>query len=91
MKMATARFDMRLDEKIKAKAEKATALLGLKSLSEYIVKLIDDDATRVITKYEGITLENDIFDRFVIACEEAKKPNIALQEAAAFTREQGIK
>lgn len=89
--MATARFDMRLDEKIKAKAEKATALLGLKSLSEYIVKLIDDDATRVIAQYEGITLENDIFDRFVIACEETKKPNRALQEAAAFTREQGIK
>ena len=89
--MATARFDMRLDEKIKAKAQKATALLGLKSLSEYIVKLIDDDATKVITQYEGITLENDLFDRFVFACEETRKPNMELLEAAAFTREQGIK
>ncbi len=32
--MATARLDIRLDEEIKAKAEKASALLGLKSLTE---------------------------------------------------------
>ncbi len=89
--MATARFDMRLDKRIKAKAEKATALLGLKSLTEYIVKIIDEDATRVITQYGEVSLENDIFDRFVIACEETKKPNAALKEAVAFTREQGIK
>ena len=38
--MAIARLDIRLDEAIKAKAEKASALLGLKSLTEYIVKLI---------------------------------------------------
>jgi len=30
---------MRLDEKVKAKAEKAAALLGLKSLTEYVVIL----------------------------------------------------
>ncbi|MBV5330463.1 MAG: DUF1778 domain-containing protein, partial [Chlorobium sp.] len=48
-------------------------------------------ATRVITQYGEVSLENDIFDRFVIACEETKKPNAALKEAVAFTREQGIK
>lgn len=88
--MATARFDMRLDERIKTKAEKARALLGLKSLSDYVAKLIDDDATRVIAEHEGITLEDDAFDRFISACGEARKPNNALLDAAAFTREQGI-
>lgn len=88
--MATARFDMRLDERIKTKAEKARALLGLKSLSDYVAKLIDDDATRVIAEHEGITLEGDAFDRFISACGEARKPNSALLDAAAFTREQGI-
>ena len=38
--MATARLDLRLDEEIKAKAEKASALLGLKSLTEYVVRLM---------------------------------------------------
>ena len=42
--MATARLDIRLDEDIKVKAEKASALLGLKSLTEYVVRLMDEDA-----------------------------------------------
>lgn len=46
--MATARIDIRLDEEIKAKAEKASVLLGLKSLTEYVVRLMDEDATHVI-------------------------------------------
>ena len=89
--MATARFDMRLDEKVKAKAEKAAALLGLKSLSEYVVRLMDDDASRVITEHSSITVEDDVFDRFMHACEEARKPNRALLNALTFTKEQDIK
>jgi uncharacterized protein (DUF1778 family) len=89
--MATTRFDMRLDEEIKAKAEKASALLGMKSLTEYVVRLMDNDATKVIAEHESITVENDVFDRFMSACEKAQKPNDALLEAAAFTKDQGIK
>jgi uncharacterized protein (DUF1778 family) len=89
--MATTRLDMRLDQEIKAKAEKASALLGLKSLTEYIVKLIDDNATQVIAEHESIIVENDIFDVFIAACEKTQKPNKALLAAASFTREQGIK
>lgn len=89
--MATARLDMRLDEEVKAKAEKASALLGLKSLTEYVVRLMDDNATAVIAQHESITIENDIFDRFMNACKEAQKPNQALLDAATFTKNQGIK
>ena len=89
--MATTRLDMRLDEEIKAKAEKASALLGLKSLTEYIVRLIDDNATRVIAQHESFTVENDVFDRFINACEKARKPNKALMDATFFTKKQGIK
>ncbi|MGB1310416.1 MAG: DUF1778 domain-containing protein, partial [Leucothrix sp.] len=60
--MATARLDIRLDEEIKAKAEKATALLGLRSLTEYIVRLMEEDANQVIAEHETITLKNDAFD-----------------------------
>jgi hypothetical protein len=37
--MTTSRIDMRIDDEIKAAAEKAAALLGTKSLTEYIVRL----------------------------------------------------
>ncbi|RVU85594.1 DUF1778 domain-containing protein [Leucothrix sargassi] len=88
--MATARLDIRLDENIKSKAEKASALLGLKSLTEYVVRLMDEDATQVIAEHESITLKNDVFDEFMMACEKAKAPNQALLDAVAFTEKQGI-
>ncbi len=34
--MATTRIDMRIDETVKAAAEKAAALEGMKSLTDYI-------------------------------------------------------
>lgn len=89
--MATARLDIRLDEEIKAKAEKATALLGLKSLTEYVVRLMDEDATQVIAQHESIIVKDDIFDAFVAACDQAKAPNKALLDAVKFTENSGIK
>ena len=89
--MATARLDMRLNKEVKAKAEKASVLLGLKSLTEYVVNLIDENATKVIKQHESITVENNIFDHFMSACETINAPNEALKNAAAFTKEQGIK
>ncbi|MGF1734389.1 DUF1778 domain-containing protein [Photobacterium satsumensis] len=89
--MATARLDLRLDEEIKAKAEKASALLGLKSLTEYVVRLMDEDATQVIAHHESITVDNDAFDRFVEACDKAKAPNKALLDAVDFADDKGFK
>lgn len=91
MRMPTARLDMRLNEEIKAKAEKASALLGLKSLTDYVVRLIDNNASQVIAQHESITVENDIFDRFMSACKKARTPNKTLLNAAAYTKKQGIK
>jgi len=89
--MATARLDIRLDEEIKAKAEKASALLGLKSLTEYVVRLMDEDASHVIAEYESIIVEDNVFDKFIEACDKAESPNKALLEAATFTKESGLK
>ena len=89
--MATARLDMRLSREVKAKAEKASALLGLKSLTEYVVKLIDENSTKVIRQYESMSVDNDIFDNFMSVCEEIHRPNKKLADAAAYTKELGIK
>ena len=88
--MPTARLDLRLDANIKNKIEKASALSGSKSLTDYIVKVLDDNSTQVITKHESITLENDIFDRFIDACINAKKSNKALRDAVNYTKKQGF-
>lgn len=88
--MATARLDLRLNEDIKAKAEKASALLGLKSLTEYVVHLMDEDASRVIAEHESMVMEDDVFDRFMAACDQAEQPNKKLKDALLLTKEQGI-
>lgn len=89
--MATARLDICLDEEIKAKAEKASALLGLKSLTEYVVRLMDEDATHVIEEHESFLVKDSVFDEFMTACDKAKAPNQALLEAAKFAEKSGIK
>lgn len=88
--MATARLDIRLDEHIKAKAEKASALLGLKSLTDYVVRLMDEDATQVIAQHERVVVRDDVFDQFVLACEQAKAPNPALTQAFDFAKSRGF-
>lgn len=89
--MATTRFDMRLDADIKKKAERAAALLGMRSLKEYVVRLMDEDASRVIAQHESLSVSDDVFDRFMAACNDAQQPNQALRDAVKFTREKGIK
>jgi uncharacterized protein (DUF1778 family) len=89
--MATSRLDMRLDEKVKAKAEKASVLLGHKSLTDYVVSLLNENSTKVIAQYESISVENDVFDRFMDACNKAGKPNAELTNAVQFAKEQGFK
>ena len=89
--MSVTRFDMRLDNTIKLKAEKAVALLGLKSLTEYVSKLMDDDASRVISQHETITVEDDVFDRFIKACDSTSSPNQALKDALELSKKSAIK
>lgn len=89
--MATTRIDMRVDESIKAAAEKAAALKGMKSLTEYVVRLIEKDAERVIREHESITLRDDVFDRFIRACDAAQTPNQKLREAREFAWQKNIR
>ena len=65
-------------------------MLGLKSLTEYVISLIEENATKTINEHESVTVENDIFDRFISACEDVAPPNEALISAVAYTKEQGF-
>lgn len=89
--MATSRIDMRIDDAIKAAAEKAAALKGMNSLTEYVVRLIEQDAKQVIKEHESVTVKDDVFDRFMMACEAAEAPNQKLREALEYSKDKGIK
>jgi uncharacterized protein (DUF1778 family) len=87
--MTASRIDMRIDDSVKAAAEKAAALLGMRSLTEYVVRLIEADANRVIREHSSLVLQNDVFDRFMDACEAAPPPNAKLREALEFSKKLG--
>jgi uncharacterized protein (DUF1778 family)/GNAT superfamily N-acetyltransferase len=88
--MATTRIDIRLDEAVKAKAEKASALLGSKSLTEFIVQTMDERSSEVLSEYERMTVSDDVFDQFTRACEKADEPNEALRAAAGYSKRHGF-
>jgi uncharacterized protein (DUF1778 family) len=88
--MASTRIDMRVDNALKQAAEKAAALEGINSLTEYISRLIERDAKRVIAEHQAITLEDDIFDRFTAACNVATAPNQKLRAARNLAQQQGF-
>lgn len=88
--MATSRIDMRIDEVLKSTAEKAAALKGMKSLTEYVVRLIEQDAKQVIKEHESMTVSETVFDRFITACELAESPNQKLQDAVNFTKKKSV-
>ena len=88
--MTTEHIKIRVDEKIKLRAEKASALLGFKSLNEYVGSLMDKDATQVIRENENIQIQDSRFDEFMAACDKVTAPNQALIDAVKFTYESDI-
>ncbi|WP_323368386.1 type II toxin-antitoxin system TacA family antitoxin [Proteus cibi] len=54
---------------------KASALLGFKSLTDYVVRLMDENSTQVILQHESIEVKNDIWGEFLITCDRTKAPN----------------
>lgn len=89
-KESPERMDIRLPSAVKAKLKKASALTGMSSLSEYVVRAAEADADRVLTENASMVLKPDVFDQFMAACEKATPPNAALRKAAKLTRERGI-
>ncbi len=89
--MAKSRITILVDDATRVAAEKAAALLGMKSLDEYILRLIEKDARRVIREHESIVLRDDVFDCFMSVCEATEGPNQTLREAGDYSKERGIR
>tara|TARA_R110002072_G_scaffold269868_3_gene429481 strand:- start:20068 stop:20397 length:330 start_codon:yes stop_codon:yes gene_type:complete len=83
MKTADARIDLRLSPEIKALAQRASSLAGTGTLSEFVIQAVREKSLRIMTEMQTITLENNAFDSFWAACEQACPPNQALRAAQA--------
>jgi len=84
------RYEMRISSHSRIRWERAKVISGFSTLKDYLTHLADQDAERVIEKHEKMTLSNDVFDRFVNACDKASQPNFALLAAAKSAKEQGF-
>jgi uncharacterized protein (DUF1778 family) len=89
--MATAihRIDMRVNEQTKQLAERAAAISGC-SITEYLVRLIQQDAPKVLNGETRIALSNEQFDHFMAACEQTKPLSPRLREAARQLDKEGF-
>ena len=88
---STARIEMRVSPDIKLEAERAAALLGMKSLTEFITQAVHEKAQAVIQSQERLTLSNDVFDQFFAACEADVEPSEKLRSLVEKVDKQGFK
>lgn len=89
--MATAihRIDMRVNEQTKQLAERAAAISGC-SVTEYLTRLIQQDAPKILNGETRITLTNEQFDQFIAACERSKPISPRLRKAAEQLDREGF-
>lgn len=86
---AQERLDLRVPAATKQKLRRASVLSGL-SLSEFLVRAAEAEADRTLEQATSMVLDNDVFDRFVAACDAVREPNDALLKAARQARERGL-
>jgi len=69
---ASARLDMRLQPSLKQDAERAAALIGSRSLTEFVVQATREKTNTILQEKERIILSGRAFDNFITACEDSK-------------------
>ncbi len=84
------RIEMRVDTETKQMAERAAAALGCSSLTEFITRLIRDNAPKILQSEATIKLTETQFDNFMTACNDtALKPSDKLINAAKRLDNEG--
>ena len=77
------RIEMRVDADIKQLAERASAVLGCVSLTEFITSLIRDNAPKILQQEASIQLTNEQFDKFSAICNDTERePGARIKDAA---------
>lgn len=84
------RIEMRVDAETKQLAERAAAALGCASLTEFMVRLIRDNAPQILQAQAAIELTSAQFDQFMQICEAPTAPHDRLKAAAARLDREGF-
>ncbi len=86
---ATQRLEMRDDKDIKKMAERASAALGC-NVTEYVTRLILENAPKVLEEQSRIELTNQQFERFLTICDQGKPLSPRIRKAAERLDEEGL-
>ena len=85
------RIEMRIDSETKSMAERASAALGCASLTEYMVRLIRDNAPQVLEQESSIQVTNTQFDHFLAICNDVElMPSDRIMAAAKRLDSEGF-
>lgn len=88
--IAKERLEMRVDAETKQLAERAATALGCASLTEFITRLIRDQAPQILREQANIELSNAQFDRFIAACDAQHTVPDRLKQAAQLLDQEGF-
>ncbi len=84
------RMEMRVDPEIKRLAERASAVLGCASVTEFVSALIRDNAPKILEQQSAIEVTNAQYDRFMAICRDTeRKPSARILEAAKRLDDEG--
>ncbi len=89
MTVAANRIDMRVNEQVKQLAERAASALGC-TVTEYLVRLIQQDAPKVLRGETEVMLSNAQFERFTLLCKRTSPPSRRILDAAKRLDTEGF-
>lgn len=89
MTAKTERVEARFLPEIKQLAERAALANGI-TLTDYLAKLVREDAPKTLSAYSEIQLTNQQFDQFMQVCQATQKPSKAILDAAKRLDEEGF-
>lgn len=89
MSMKTERIEARFLPEIKHLAERAALISGV-TLTDYLAKLVTENAPKTLKAYSEIKLTNEQFDQFIAICDTPPKPSKAILNAAKRLDEEGF-
>lgn len=83
------RLEAKLSPETKRLAERAALVCEI-SLTDYLVKLIKEDAPKTLKTHTEIKLTNEQFDNFLVLCESTRQPSKEIKDAAKLLDEEGF-
>lgn len=89
MATKTERVEARFIPEIKLLAERAALASGV-TLTDYLARLVKEDAPKTLKAFADIQLTNRQFDDFIAICETEQEPSEAILAAAKRLDKEGF-